>query len=175
MGTVMVEMTRLARAPLAVILAGCASTNVDVAPATAEARAARQLEVALAEAPFPVRLPVLAGYTLTNVDFVSEPDDPTGHRFSLDVRFAGPSGAAVHVFQTNVSPEAMGDTDPVALPLGRQVSVAGEVWTAVTLPNGDGTASVQLARRIGEVTLSLDAPSAELARAAAEALAPASS
>jgi hypothetical protein len=149
-------------------LAGCGLPEVDaVAPGPDGAEVREQFDAALADAPFPVRLPTLAGFAMTHVDYVSEPDDPTGHRYSLDVRFTAPNGDVVHVFQTNVLPNAMGATDPVALPGAQAVDVSGQSWMGVRVPNGDGTFNFQLAHRFDEVTLSLDAPSSDLAIAAA--------
>ncbi len=163
--------SRIVIATLALALSACGLSEVDAGAPTPETSGPMaDLDAAIAEAPFPIRLPSLAGFTLSNVDFISEPEDPAGHGYSLDVRYTGPDGAMVHVFQTNVSPEAMGSTDPVLLLGGEEVLIAGDVWTGVTLPNGDGTFNTQLARRFDDVTLSLDAPSPELAHSTAASL-----
>ena len=163
---------RVGTVGLVVALVGCGLANVDATGTAAPRSEAIQdrLSAAMTDAPFSIRLPKVPGFEMTDTDYISEPNDPTGHRFSVDVRFAGPDGSVVHVFQTNVSPKAMGETDPVALAGGEQVLVGGQPWTEVTLPNGDGTWNVQLARRFGQVTLSLDAPKSSLAREAAATL-----
>lgn len=164
--------SRVAIVGLVVALVGCGLANVDAAGTAAPRSDAIQdrLSAAITEAPYSIRLPTVPGFEMTDIDYISEPNDPTGHRFSVDVRFTGTDGSVVHVFQTNVLPKAMGETDPVALAGGEQVLVGGQPWTEVTVANGDGTWNLQLARRFGEVTLSLDAPASSLAREAAAAL-----
>lgn len=158
---------------LMLVLAGCGLTNVDAAaPVSSEVDAAEErLASAALVAPYPVRLPVLPGFELASVDYIDEPADPTGHRFSLDVRMVGPGGSVLHVFQTNVSPEAMGATDPVSLEGSTDLVVGDAPWVEVTLPNGDGTFNTQLARRFADVTLSIDASDRNVARDAAATIA----
>jgi hypothetical protein len=154
-------------------LAGCSTP-----PVAADPDVQAQLDLAIAAAPYPLRLPAHLpdGFVLANVDWMDEPNDPDGHGFSFDVRYQGRDGDVVHSFQTNVSPANMGDTDPVTLPDGERMTIDGSEWTAVTLPNGDGTFNTQIARRFpgaapGElVTLSIDGPSVELVTLVATAL-----
>ena len=152
-------------------LTACGLTAVDAAIATPpRTDASAALTEAVETAPFQVRLPLLAGYQVIDVQTVSEPNDPTGHRASVDARLLGADGTLVHVFQTNVLPEAMGTSDPLVVPGAKQVTVDASDWMEVVLPSGDGGSLVQLAKRIGEVTISIDSSSREVARGAAAAL-----
>lgn len=163
---------RITVAGVILLLAACGLRGVDAAaPDAPGVRVpADELLAAIAEAPYAIRLPALDGYELSHVDYISEPSDPSGHRFSIDVRMVNADGVVMHVWQTNVLPEVMGKTDPVLVDGGTDVSIAGEVWTEVTLPNGDGTSNIQLARRFGDVTLSLDTNDVTLAYEAAASI-----
>ncbi|HEX5076789.1 MAG TPA: hypothetical protein VFW03_26515 [Gemmatimonadaceae bacterium] len=125
-------------------------------------------------APFPVRLPnaLPDDALLEHVDWIDSPTEDR-HGFSIDIRYRLADGGSVHIFETNALPGDMGETDPVTLSGGTIVEVAGETWTAIVLPNGDGTWNTQLARRIGEVTITIDGPDADLVREVAAQLQPA--
>jgi hypothetical protein len=156
---------------LAGVLSACSLGGVQAEAAGAGAE--QELQRAVADAPYRVRLPgaLPDGFTMQRIDWIDQPDDPARHGFSIDVRYSREDGTTVHVFQTNVSAEEMGETDPVTLADGRPLTIDGAEWTAVTLPNGDGTWNIQIARRIGDITLTIDAPSVELVEAAARSLA----
>ncbi|HEU4863551.1 MAG TPA: hypothetical protein VFU44_07245 [Candidatus Limnocylindria bacterium] len=162
---------------LTIVAAGCALPPVEGRLADTQP-AETELKLAIAAAPFPLRLPAVPpeGFGLAHVEWIDEPDDPVRHGFSFDARYVGPDNAVIHIFQTNVSPFDMGETDPVRLSDAAPVSIAGADWSAITLPNGDGSFNTQIARRFDGtdltelITLTIDAPSAELATAAAKSL-----
>lgn len=165
---------------LASAVSGCSLPPVeaDAGVQTDVAAAQTRLQLALAAAPYPLRLPATLpeGFALAHVEWIDEPNDPARHGFSFDVRYVGPDDTVVHIFQTNVSPADMGETDPVTLAGGEPLAIAGAEWTSVTLPNGDGTFNTQIARRfdgttIDElVTLTIDARSPEWVILVAESL-----
>jgi hypothetical protein len=127
----------------------------------------------MSKAPFPVRLPnaVPEDALLEHVDWIDSPTEDR-HGFSIDIPYRLADGGSVHIFETNALPEDMGETDPVTLSGGTIVVVAGESWAAIALPNGDGTWNTQLARRIGEVTITIDGPNADLVHEVAARLRP---
>lgn len=65
------------------------------------------------------------GFVLVSADYI-EADDQIE---SVDVSYQGPSHY-LHIWQTNASPEHLGDKDPV--PMGQPI--AGTVWGANPLP-----------------------------------------
>lgn len=162
---------------LCALAASCALPPVDARPVIDEQGAQRELKLAIAAAPYPLRLPAALpdGFALAHAEWVDEPNDPVRHGFSFDARYLGPDNVVVHIFQTNVS--MVGEADPVTIPGATTISVAGGNWSSVTLPNGDGSFNTQVARRFDGtalselITVSIDAPNAELAILAAGSLA----
>lgn len=110
------------------------------APATAE-DAAVELARAREEAPYAIRLPawIPTGYELRRVSFDS---DPTAHAFSVDLKYVNAEDEVVHVWQSNLTPEQVGATDPLAILGSTPIVVGATIWVAT-----------ELAERVGRTKL----------------------
>lgn len=86
--------------------------------------AAAVLQAAHEQAPYAIREPdwLPAGYELRRVSFDSDPGAAEGHAFSVDLKYVNANDEVIHVWQTNLTPEQLGPTDPLEVagstPLG---------------------------------------------------------
>ncbi len=144
-------------------------------PAVAE-DVALELATAQEQAPYGIRLPawVPAGYELRRVSFDSDPAAPGGHAFSLDLKYVNADDEVVHIWQSNLTAEQMGATDPLAIPGSRVVAVGASSWLATELAELDGVGRTQLSYRDVEgVIITVDGPELGDLIAVAASLAPA--
>ncbi len=132
--------------------------------------AAAELQRAQERAPYQIRQPswLPTGYELRRVSFDSDPGAAGGHAFSVDLKYVSSQDQVIHLWQTNLTPQQMGPTDPLALAGSTPLSVGGTTWVAAELPVLDGIDHTQLAYRDGDgITMTVDGPQlADLLRVA---------
>jgi len=121
--------------------------------------AAAELQGAQDRAPYQIRQPswLPTGYELRRVGFDSNPGAAGGHAFSVDLKYVNSQDQVIHVWQTNLTLEQMGPTDPLALAGSTPLSVGGTTWAAAELPVIVGIGRTQLAYRDGDgITITVD-------------------
>jgi hypothetical protein len=132
--------------------------------------AAAELQTAQERAPYQIRQPswLPTGYELRRVSFDSDPGATGGHAFSVDLKYVSSQDEVIHLWQTNLTPQQMGPTDPLALAGSTPLSVGGTTWVVAELPVLDGIGRTQLAYRDGDgITITVDGPElADLVRVA---------
>lgn len=132
----------------------------ELAPAVA-AQAAAELQMAQDGAPYAIRQPgwIPTGYELRRVSFDSDPGAAGGHAFSIDLKYVNANDEVIHVWQTNLSPEQQGPTDPFAIAGSTPLSVGGTTWSATELAVLDRVGRSQLAYRDRDgITMTVDGP-----------------
>ncbi len=123
--------------------------------------AAAELQNAQERAPYQIRQPswLPTGYELHRVSFDSDPGAAGGHAFSVDLKYVSSQDQVIHLWQTNLTPQQMGPTNPLALAGSTPLSVGATTWVAAQLPVLDGIGRTQLAYRDRDgITITVDGP-----------------
>lgn len=139
----------------------------------ASVKAGRDLTQALADIPFKIRLPVVLPESAPMVRVVlDKPDSKQGFQaFQLNVwytvRGSSPdAGKSVHVWQTNDKFLARRLRDPLQL-VGVEERIGGETWRRVVDDRVPGRKVTTFSKRFDDgITMTVDSPKPELARAA---------
>lgn len=133
-----------------------ASDSVPVVDPTAS----ELLEDAREALPFAIQQPVTVpdGYQLGRIMWI-EPDPALGTtRSSIDTWFYNGTGDWVHIWQTDIPPDELGDDDPTVI--GAPTRIAGTEWSLVEnhLAYAGKSLSVISVRLQDGTTLSMDSP-----------------
>ena len=121
--------------------------------------AAAQLVQAQELAPYRFREPewMPDGYALARVSWDSDPTNPAGHVFTVDMDYVDADNEVIHIWQTNLSPDQLGPTNPVTAAGASDANSVGAGWKVLRLPELEGVSRVQLAHRDEHgITLSID-------------------
>lgn len=143
----------------------------------ASQKARRDLQAAFADIPFKIRLPTVLPESAPIVRVVfDKPDSKQGFQaYQLNVWYtvrgsAPDSGQSIHVWQTNDKFLARRLRDPLQL-VGPEETINGGVWHRVVDDRVPGRVVTTFSKRFDDgITMTVDSPKPELARAAISAL-----
>ena len=139
----------------------------------ASQKAARDLKSAFADIPFKVRLPATLPENAPMVRVVfDKPDSKQGFQaYQLNVWYtvrgsAVDAGQSIHVWQTNDKFLARRLRDPLQL-VGKEETIGGSAWRRVVDDRVPGRVVTTFSKRFDDgITMTVDSPTPELARAA---------